>query len=430
MNYLIKIIPILIIVILNSLAQTPVEKYGSLQVIGKNLCDSTGNAIQLRGLSTHGIQYFNNFYNENIFASIAQDWNADVIRIASYVNEGWGDHSSYLNKPEYWRARIDTLVGYATKNGLYVIIDWHMLIPGNPNAYLTEAKAFWLYMVEKYGDKKNVLFEICNEPNDDSTYDAEWNSVKYTNGVTWKDNIKNYAEEIIPIIRSKSDNVIIVGTEFWAQRPDLVVGDELAFDNVMYTVHFYAADHKEGVRQYIKNAMENGIAVFVTEFGTQAASGDGENDFVSSDEWLDFLDSNKISWVNWNLSNDQRSGAIYNEYFDETSIQSYSDTANLKEAGQWVYNRLINGEVFISKNNVPYFKKIDNVIKGYTSGNLMFSMNFKKETMFSIYNTLGKSLFLKKNSGNSINVGPLSKGVYIIKIKNDEVVIKDMITIY
>ncbi len=428
MKSLLKLLLFIIIIALKIHAQTSVEKYGDLQVVGINLSDSAGNPIQLRGMSSHGLQYFSEFYNENIFASLSQSWNADVIRLANYVNEGWGDYGNYLQEPNYWRMKIDTLIGYAEQYGLYVIIDWHTLMPGDPNAYLTEAKEFWTYMSTTHGNKDNVLFEICNEPNNDSTYDSNWNSISYVNGVTWKDNIKKYAEEILPIIRANSDNVVLVGTERWASRPDLVIGEELAFDNVMYSTHFYAGEHKENYRNYLRTALSEGIPLFVTEFGTQMADGNQNNDFESSDTWLDFLDSNKISWVNWNLSNDHRSGAVYKNDISFNSIESYSDTGNLKEAGLWIFNRLKNGDVAITKNNI--LKTGSSISYKLINNKVLFSKSFNKGTRFKIYDMRGKEILRKEFVGNSVNIGSFSHGVYMIEVVDEGFRMKNLITVY
>ena len=42
----------------NTQAQTPVAKNGQLRVIGTKLCNQYGNPIQLRGMSTHSIQWY------------------------------------------------------------------------------------------------------------------------------------------------------------------------------------------------------------------------------------------------------------------------------------------------------------------------------------------------------------------------------------
>lgn len=316
-------------------------RHGKLSLNGTQIVDEDGFPTQLRGMSTHGIQYFPSFMTENLFSSVANDWGADIIRISSYVNEGYTSNGSYLTNPSYWRSFIDKMVGWAEDNNIYVLIDWHMLRAGDPNYFIEEAKEFWEYMVDKHGNKDFVLFDICNEPNNDGG--GDW----LTHGkdapeknVTWSV-IKEYADQIMPIIRAKSDNIAIVGTPVWASRPDAVIGDELAYENVMYTMHFYAAAHSFATYgNYVKKAINAGIPVFVTEFGSQEASGNGDDDFNEADKWMDYLNSNKISWCNWNLSNDYRTGAVYKTSFDGGSASDYANKANMKEAGQWIFDQI------------------------------------------------------------------------------------------
>ena len=127
----------------------------------------------------------------------------DVVRLAMYTAEG-GGYCTDGNK-DALKALVREGVEYATDCGLYVIIDWHILSDGNPNTYLDQAKEFFREMSGEYAEYENVLYEICNEPN---------------GGVSWND-IKAYAEQVIPVIREQdADGVILVGTPNWSQYVD------------------------------------------------------------------------------------------------------------------------------------------------------------------------------------------------------------------
>jgi len=350
-----KSILIVTVATLSLFSATPIEQNGQLSVSGPNLINESGNPIQLRGMSTHGIQYFDGFYTQKSVQGLANGWGADIIRISSYVNEG---SPNYLQKPELWKAKIDQLVEYATEAGIYAMIDWHMLGPGDPNVFLEEAKEFWTYMAQTHGGKSNVLFDICNEPNSHGEWNMDnkgnWIETPLGYDVDWP-MIKGYADAIIPLIRANEPddqpNVIIVGTSEWASRPDLVIGNELTYDNIMYSMHFYAADQGDATNRpgepsnymnYVSTALAAEIPMFVTEFGTQNAAGEGDNDFVSSQIWLDTLEKYKISWCNWNYSNDHRSGAVFKQKASLGSVESYASPSNLKEAGLWIMDKMKN----------------------------------------------------------------------------------------
>lgn len=302
---------------------------GRLKLIGTQLSNQYDTPVQLRGMSTHGLQYRGNCYNVTSLGVLFNSWKADILRISMYIQEG-----GYETDPEYFTHFVDSLVDICYENGIYALIDWHMLNPSDPNHNTDLAKVFFEHVSEKHAAKGNVIYEICNEPNDNYS----------PTPVTWPV-IKNYADQIVPIIRNNDpESIIIVGTPEFAARPDLVIGNPIAANNVMYTMHFYAADswserHQEKRMGYVSEAIENGIPVFVTEFGTQDGYGDGANDFVMSARWLRFLAERKISWCNWNYSDSPLSGGAWKE---GTCPNGPWEDFNLKEAGLWIKNRFTN----------------------------------------------------------------------------------------
>ncbi|PST82679.1 cellulase [Pedobacter yulinensis] len=302
----------------------PFTVNGRLKVVGTSLVNQQGQPIQLRGMSTHGLQYRGNCYNDQSLDLLINSWGADVLRISTYIQEG-----GYETKPEYFTQFVDELVEKCYQRGSYALIDWHMLHPGDPNANTAMAKTFFEHVSKKHASKGNVLYEICNEPNSD----------KYP--VTWA-LIKNYAEQLIPVIRRNDPgSVIIVGTPEFASRPDQVIGNALTDQNVMYTMHFYAADKnkpdQDARMRFVQTALDGGIPVFVTEFGTQDGWGDGENDFVKSQQWLRFLAERKVSWINWNFSDSPRSGAAWKT---GTCPNGPWTEDKLKDAGKWIRTQL------------------------------------------------------------------------------------------
>jgi hypothetical protein len=149
---------------------TPLATHGKLSVSGTKLVDKNGNSFQLKGVSTHGLQWFPDYVNYDGFKSLRDDWNVNVVRLAMYVGEG--GYSDGANKTTL-KNLISNGVDYATDLGMYVIIDWHILNPGNPNNYVSDAKTFWEEMSKKYASYDNVIYEICNEPNG-----CSWSDVK------------------------------------------------------------------------------------------------------------------------------------------------------------------------------------------------------------------------------------------------------------
>lgn len=294
---------------------------GPLCVKGTQLVDGNGNAIQLRGVSTHGLAWFPQYVNQDFFRELQEQWNANVVRLALYTAEN-GGYCSGGNQEEL-KLLIRNGVEYATNAGMYVIVDWHVLQDLNPNQYKEEAKKFFEAMSKEFGDADNVLYEICNEPN---------------GGTTWAE-IKSYAEEVIPIIRENDeDAIIIVGTPTWSQEVDKAAADPIeGYENIMYTLHFYAATHTDWLRERMVNAIDAGLPIFVTEFGTCDASGNGGINVEQSDKWIQTMDEYGVSYVAWNLSNKAETSAIFRPECEKTSGFTVED---LSENGKWIYEML------------------------------------------------------------------------------------------
>lgn len=268
---------------------TPVALHGELSVASGHLVDSSGKAVQLRGVSSHGMQWFPQFMNYDAFKFMRDAWNLSVVRAAMYDEEG-----GYNQNPAV-KEKVMATVDAAVAAGVYVIIDWHILSEGDPNQHVQEAKIFFAEMAAKYGKIPNVLYEICNEPNGSVQWDA----------------VKRYAEEVIPVIRATAPNsIVIVGNPQWSQRPDAAASSPLAFNNVMYTLHFYSGTHKEDIRENLRRALKAGLAVFVTEWSTSEASGNGGPYEEEGDKWMAFLTENAISWTSWSLSDKGESSAL------------------------------------------------------------------------------------------------------------------------
>ena len=287
---------------------------GRLHVSGTQLTDESGNIVQLRGVSTHGISWFPEYVNYDAFATLKNDWGANVVRIAMYPEE----YNGYLSGGDKASLKqiIDDGVNYATELGMYVIIDWHVLNYA-PSRHTQEACDFFAEMSAKYSGHDNVIYEICNEP-----VGADWNS-----------DIKPYAETVISTIRQNDDHaLILVGTNTWSQDVDSVVGNTIDDGNVMYVAHFYAATHKDNIRNKIQTALNSGVPVFVSECSICDASGNGGIDYDSANQWLDFMNSNQISFIAWSLCNKAETSALISS---GCSTKSGWSDGDLTETGRW-----------------------------------------------------------------------------------------------
>ena len=284
----------------------PVKKHGQLRVDSTQLKDLKGKPVVLRGASFGWHNFWPRFYNKGAVNTLAKDWHCNVVRAAMGIEPERG----YLKDSAGAIQKIEAVVNAAIKEGIYVIIDWH-----SHNIQLKEAKDFFSKMAAKYGKYPNVIYEIFNEP------DYE----------TWAE-VKAYSAEIIYAIRAiDPDNIILVGHPHWDQDIHAVADDPLTgFNNIMYTVHFYAATHKQFLRDRCEYALKKGIPVFISESAGMEASGNGSIDDMEWNKWIEWCEKNKISWITWSVSDKDETCSILKK---SASSEGKWKTEDLKESG-------------------------------------------------------------------------------------------------
>lgn len=291
-----------------------------LHVEGTQLMNAQNQPVVLQGYSTFGLNYMPEFVDQSVFEFLRDQMGSKIIRLALYTQE-YGGYCSGGNK-EQFKALIDKGVTLAEQTNQYIIIDWHILSDGNPNTHADEAEAFFREMAAKYAHKSHVIYEICNEPN----------------GCSWSE-IKRYANRIIPVIRAADpDAVILVGTPTWSQDVDVASQDPLVgYNNIMYTCHFYAATHQDNIRQKVRVAHQNGLPIFVSEFGISSADGNGTINPTSGNTWIELLNQYGISRVGWALSNKDETSALF-----VPSARIPLSLSDLSGSGQWFYSTYTN----------------------------------------------------------------------------------------
>ncbi|MFD0991596.1 cellulase family glycosylhydrolase [Tenacibaculum geojense] len=309
---------------------TPVAKHGSLSVSGNKIVNKNNEPVSFAGNSFF---WSNNgwggekYYKAEVVSWLKNDWNTSLVRAAMGVE----DNGGYIGNPTDNKNKVKTVVDTAINEGLYVIIDWHSHHAEN---YQQQAIDFFKEMATLYGNHPNVIYEIYNEPLQ----------------VSWDSTIKPYAEAVIDEIRKiDPDNLIIVGTPTWSQDVDAAARNPITgYSNIAYTLHFYAATHKESLRQKAEYALNQGIALMVTEWGAVSANGDGAVDVNSTDTWMNFLATNHITHANWAM-NDKSEGA--SSLRPGASVNGNWSASNLTASGQKVKNIIQNWATYCNGDN-------------------------------------------------------------------------------
>jgi len=390
----------------NVFSQNPVAENGELQVIGHQLCNEQGKPYQLKGMSMFGLMHFPQCITKDGFTALRNDWKSNVVRATVFVAD-YSNSNNYNQNPFFNKRLIDSMVTWSEKLGLYCIIDWHVLNPGDPNGPLYKgADVFFEEMSTKYKDKKHIIYEICNEPN----------------GVIW-DSVANYANRIMPIIRKNDPTaVILIGTPDWCKQPDLVDTSKLKDNkNVMFTFHFYAASHKAWYSMYATQIHR--IPLFVSEWGTPAYNGNGKIDTATSSLFLRTMaqhvknnDTVSISWCNFSYADK-----------DETASALKPGSCN---SGQW--NNTTTGGAFIKywiENNKAPSVPITLAPEIDAKNELLFNVSpnpaietitiqsiIDEDVMVHIFNLAGDEVLAPFNFKKSmtLNICSLTRGTYIL----------------
>ncbi len=265
---------------------SPVGYYGELKVSGNQIVsENTGRNAQVTGMSFFWSNWSAKYYKAEYVEKAVDELGCEIVRAAYGIN---GSVPHLVGDAD----KVKTIVEAAIDNGVYVIIDWHA-----HEAHLnpSEAVSFFSMMAKEYGEYDNVIFEVYNEPTQ-----VQWSEVKA------------YAEQVIAAIRAYSDNLIIVGSPTWSQDVDKAAADPIDDPNVAYTLHFYAGTHKEWLRNRAERAMADGIALFVTEWGSVNADGNGSTDRESTLQWVNWCNKNGVSMCNWAVNDKKEGSSIFN----------------------------------------------------------------------------------------------------------------------
>jgi endoglucanase len=254
-----------------------VDRFGQLSVAHGRIEGERNGVAQLRGVSLFWSQWMPQFYNASAIRWLRDDWHVDVVRAAMGVHRG-----GYLEHPRRELRKLRTVIEAAIDCGIYVIVDWHAHLQAR-----AAAGDFFARIARDYAEYPNIIYETWNEP--DGRYE-------------WAKNIKPYHESVIASIREHdSRNLIVVGTPHWSHRVDIAAADPIALDNVAYSLHFYAGSNAQALRAVAATAIRHRIALLVTEWGTCRADASGRVFEEESRRWLDFLESERLGYVNWSI---------------------------------------------------------------------------------------------------------------------------------
>lgn len=292
-------------------AENGVNNNGQLSVDSTNIVNKNKDIFRLKGMSSHGLMWYPEYINTRSLNTI-RGYGANALRIAMYTDQ---DKGYVYNKKESMKILLQSIENVLGAD-MYAIVDWHTLKDDDPNIYIEEAKGFFDEISKRYKDEPGIIYEIFNEPSGDTS---------------WED-IKKYSNEIIPIIRKNSPNsIILVGTPNYCTDTKSVINDPLEYENILYTYHMYTGSSDGGYKYLIDKALENGIPMFVSEWGLSEEDNTNEIDYDKGRDFLEYLKEKNISWINWSLSNKDEAYSFINNDSDKLSNWNEEDLTSVGE---------------------------------------------------------------------------------------------------
>lgn len=376
----------------------PVSVYGALGTNGNKIVSiaKPTKQVMLRGLSFFwsddtGLPY----YTADVVDYAATTLGADVLRFAMAIQYYKSDGSasepilkSYMTEEALMKVALDEMVTAAIESDIYLIVDWHT---HRAEQEQSKAKAFFTYAAQRYANIPNIIWEVYNEP----VY-SSWSS------------IKNYAEDVIGAIRTHSPNLALVGTSNWSQNPQEANGSPVNKPNVAYVFHFYAGSHSVGsLGGNVSSALNAGHAVFISEWGTTNADGNGSPNSGESQSWITFMENNKISNCNWSIrhaKNDNGTNEASAMFNGETTLNTKAalKTATFSASGTIVKN-------YLSQKKSSW---ADTLTAGKSSGSCYFAPVTVEETQGTV---TGKAKSNCTYTSSNQDVATISGGTITVK---------------
>ena len=419
----------------------PVSQYGQLMT-GKNSsgkgqiygsCEGVkdGAEVQVRGMSLYWslMPQAVEFWSEEGVSTMVRDMNIQIVRaaMATKATDDWNGEWNGI-KLKGWEGDktnqtnfVKTVVEAAIKNDIYVIIDWHS---HSAHQQTNSAKEFFKEMAETYGQYDNVIFEVFNEPEQ----------------ISWSD-VKNYANQVIQVIRQYSDNLILVGNPSWDQNPSDAIGNEVndPKKNTAYTLHYYANSHNwsgnydwggESEGSKGEKAMNAGLSVFVSEWGTANSDGNGNPDQSRNKSWQDYMNKHKLSWANWSASYISEGTAAFQNGSSKTSLQ-YTTSGNLVKGylatnpTSYTACKANEPEPESSSSSaitaIPFYASSDRFNASVQNGTLSFTSTASGVANIQVFDMLGNTrVQMSKQLGSgshSIALGTLPAGSYLVRVQ-------------
>jgi hypothetical protein len=314
----------------------PVESdLPALRTDGKWVVDEDGNEVVLRGVATvepgWGMDYPDqnggNFWETlTHLTDESRGWYPGVVRVPCTIG-GWenaGGPSAYA--AEY----LDRIVDHCAENGVYVMIDHHLVKEDESDETDRKMRRFWNDIAPRYADRSHVIYELYNEPTEPAYWDDDeraWSA--------WKD----VAQPWVDLVQDHApDRPLIIGSPRWTSLPHMAPEDPFEGDNLIYSGHIYPANGEPEGFDEIYGQPANEVPVMITEFGW-SRTGEASVDLGTTSGWGDPFGEWLASYPNMGWQAWCFSGGWLPRLIDSEANVLGGDAYAGHTVKQWLYDR-------------------------------------------------------------------------------------------
>lgn len=312
--------------------------HGKLTKSDTKIIDEYGNEVMLQGIGTHSISEYNALYTEKSVKTLKY-YGVNMIRISIYLTDFYPVKSNgrlakgWLNYSDELKPIIEKLIDVATKNNIYVLLDWHSYHSiedgGDVTQYKQQQEEFFTYFSGKYANSKNILYELHNEPYQNTAIELLPSVLSCCNI------IRENNKDAIIICGCGSDGTIVANS-VWNTNNNL---------DIFISEHLYTGEQD---CERFKDFVDRNIPFFVSEWGNSSLSGDDTPNDGMAYKMFQFLYDNKISNALWKWTfQDMDTAVLLDDEFAEKYAYPFGGYTDgmLSHNGRFYFRQTFNGMI-------------------------------------------------------------------------------------
>lgn len=327
---------------------------GKLHKDGRKIKNDKNEEVMLNGVGLFHIVDYGYMYNEKTLNALKY-WGINCIRIPAYINYRVSSNDGDVTRDERGLVTsydehikaMDEIIDIATKEGLYCIIDFHILSSdGNISQYQEIGNKFFEHFSSKYGKQNNILYEFANEPYGGTSLES---LIEFAN--TEKQIIKKYDEN--PIMICGIFHNVPKLTEYYQEFKNKNM------DDIFLSIHYYDGESLNIVTDAYE---KSDIPLIWTEWGNADSDSNAETSIYTdvTKQYLKWWNDNNILNCAWMLCGGNYKYSLWTHELGDKAIAVQNGCISdeyLSEYGKLVFQTYFDNNIERVKKNEIYINR-------------------------------------------------------------------------